>query len=223
MQKNACAIISAMKFKLDIKRIIICFLAVFGMGFFLSFLMLCNLGTDPCSFMNKAVSLKIGLNFGTWQLLMNVGMLLIVLFWDRSSLGFGTIFNMVLVGYYVDFFDWVWGKTIPEHYFTQASTRWPIFLVALLCFIISAAVYINSDMGVAPYDALPKIITEKVTGRFPKVPKMLIRMAWDFSAIIVGTLVGGKPIIGIILMAVFLGPVISFVGKMFFRKKAYNQ
>lgn len=208
-----------MKFKFDIKRIIVCFLAVFGMGFFLSFLMLCGLGTDPCSFMNKAVSLRIGILFGTWQLIVNAVMLIIVIFWDRSSLGFGTIFNMVLVGYYVDFFDWVWGKTIPANVFTDPVTRWPVFLGSLLFFIISAAVYINSDMGVAPYDALPKIITDKVTSRFPKVPKMLIRMIWDFSAIAVGTLAGGKPVIGIILMAIFLGPAISLVGKLFFNRK----
>ncbi len=191
-----------------------------GMGFFLSFLMLCGLGTDPCSFMNKAVSLRIGMLFGTWQLIINAVMLVIVLFWDRSSLGFGTVFNMVLVGYYVDFFDWVWGKIIPAHFFTDPVSRWLIFLTALFCFIISAAVYINSDMGVAPYDALPKIITEKVTRKFPKVPKMLIRMVWDFTAVAVGTLAGGRPVIGIILMAVFLGPVISLTGRLFFRKKA---
>lgn len=207
-----------MKFRLDIKRIVICFLAVFGMGFFLSFLMLCGLGTDPCSFMNKSISLRIGMMFGTWQLIINAVMLVIVLLWDRSSLGFGTIFNMVLVGYYVDFFDWVWSKTIPSHIFTDAVTRWPVFLAALLCFIFSAAVYINSDMGVAPYDALPKIITEKVTGKFPKFPKMLIRMAWDFSAILIGIAAGGVPVVGIILMAFFLGPAISFVGKLFSSK-----
>ena len=210
-----------MKFKLDKKRILICFLAVLGMGFFLSFLMLCGLGTDPCSFMNKAISTKIGMLFGTWQLIINAVMLVIVLLWDRSSLGFGTIFNMVLVGYYVDFFDWVWSKTIPAHIFSDAATRWPIFIAALFCFIASAAFYINSDMGVAPYDALPKIITEKVSGRFPMFPKMLVRMAWDFSAIVVGVLVGGIPVPGVILMALFLGPAISFIGKIFFgRKKA---
>ena len=208
-----------MKFRLDIKRIIVCFIAVLGMGFFLSFLMLCGLGTDPCSFMNKAISVRIGMMFGTWQLIINAVMLVIVVLWDRSSLGFGTIFNMVLVGYYVDFFDWLWSKTIPSHIFNDTVTKWPVFLAALLCFIISAAVYINSDMSVAPYDALPKIITEKVSARFPKFPKMLVRMTWDFSAILIGILAGGIPVVGIILMAVFLGPAISLVGKLFFGKK----
>ncbi|MCR5215275.1 MAG: hypothetical protein K6E10_12745 [Eubacterium sp.] len=204
-----------MKFKLDYKKIAICFIAVLGMGFFLSFLMLCNLGTDPCSFMNKSISDRLGILFGTCQLIMNALMLIIVLFWDRSHLGFGTIFNMVLVGYYVDFFDWLWLKFIPASIFTNPATRWSIFLITLIGFIISVAVYINSDMGVSPYDALPKIITNKVCDRFPKLPKMIIRMIWDFSVILIGSLAGGKPIIGIILMAIFLGPAISLVGKLF--------
>jgi Predicted membrane protein len=207
-----------MKNLLDKKRIIVCFLAVLGMGFFLSFLMLCGLGTDPCSFMNKAISLRIGMLFGTWQLIINAVLLIIVVLWDRSNLGFGTLFNMILVGYYVDFFDWVWGKVIPAHFFSDNTSKWGIFIVALLCFIISAAVYINCDMGVAPYDALPKIITEKVSNRFSKFPKMLVRMAWDFSAILVGVIAGGIPVVGIILMAIFLGPAISLVGKLFFRR-----
>ena len=204
-----------MRFIFDKKRIIVCFLAVFGMGFFLSFLMLCGLGTDPCSFMNKAISLRMGMLFGTWQLIINSIMLLIVILVDRSSLGFGTLFNMILVGYYVDFFDLVWSNTIPAHVFSDSISKWVIFFVALLCFIISAAVYINCDMGVAPYDALPKIITEKISDRFPKFPQMIIRMAWDFSAILVGVIAGGVPVVGIVLMAIFLGPAIGVVGKLF--------
>ena len=207
-----------MKFKLDKKLMIICFIAVFGMGFFLSFLMLCNLGTDPYTFMNKSVSTRIGLSFGNWQLIMNITMLLIVILIDRSNLGFGTLFNMILIGYYVDFFDWIWAKVIPAHIFTDTVSRWIVFIIALLGFILSAAFYINSDMGVSPYDALPKIITDKILARFPKVPKMIIRMAWDFSAILVGILVGGVPVIGIVLMAIFLGPAISLVGKIFNKK-----
>ncbi|MBR1742795.1 MAG: hypothetical protein IJ733_13190 [Lachnospiraceae bacterium] len=204
-----------MKFVFDKKRIVLCFLAVFGMGFFLSFLILCNLGTDPCTFMNRSLAAKIGISFGNLQLCMNAAMLVFVLIFRRSLLGFGTIFNMVLVGYYADFFDWLWGRWIPGRAFTEPVSRWCIFFVALACFIVSVAIYINSDLGVAPYDALPIIITEKLTNRFPKFPGFLIRIFWDGMAILIGILAGGIPIIGIVLMALFLGPVISYVGKWF--------
>ena len=208
-----------MKFQLEWKKIIICFTAVFGMGFFLSFLMLCGLGTDPCFFMNKSVSTRIGMSFGNYQLIVNAVMLLFVILTRRDLLGFGTIFNMVLVGYYVDFFDWVWLKVIPASAFTNTLSRWGIFLPALICFVISAAVYINCDMGVAPYDAIPKYLTDKTVARFPKFPGMLVRILWDFTAVLIGTLAGGIPVIGIILMTLFLGPFISLINKLFFHPK----
>lgn len=208
-----------MSFHLDKKRIIRCFLAVFGMGFFLSFLILCNLGTDPYTFMNLSVADRIGLSFGTWQLIINIVMLAIVFRFKRSLIGFGTIFNMVLVGYYADFFDWLWRKVIPAKAFTAPVSLWCIFLVALLGFVLSVAIYINVDMGVSPYDGLPVILTEKITAKFPKIPPMVIRIAWDASAILVGILAGGVPIIGIILMALFLGPAITFVRKLMYPEK----
>ncbi|MCR5587631.1 MAG: hypothetical protein K6F77_08920 [Lachnospiraceae bacterium] len=203
-----------MKFKIDSKRIALCFIAVFGMGFFLSFLILCNLGTDPATFMNKSISARIGMSFGNLQLIVNAIMLIGVLIWDRSMLGFGTIFNMVLVGYYADFWDMVWGKVIPKSAFVDPIPRWSIFLVSLFFFIVSVAVYVNSDMGVAPYDALPIIINKKVMDKFPKFPSFLVRMLWDALAICIGIIFGHIPVVGVILMALFLGPIISAVGKV---------
>ena len=195
------------------KRVILSFLGVFGMGLFLSFLVLCDLGTDPCTFMNRSICVRAGMSFGNWQLLINSVMFLIVLIFRRKLIGWGTIFNMVLVGYYVDFFTWVWGKTIPDTIFTDAATRWPVFLVALFLFMISAAVYINADTGVAPYDGIPIILTDTITGKIPQIPKTAIRICWDGLAIVVGIIFGGVPIVGIILMALFLGPLITLVGK----------
>ena len=48
-------------------RLGVVLLAVFGMGFALSLLLLVDMGTDPCSMMSKAISAKIGMSFGNWQ------------------------------------------------------------------------------------------------------------------------------------------------------------
>lgn len=204
-----------MKFEFNIRRIMICFFAVFGMGFFLAFLILCDLGTDPCTFMNRSVAAKIGLSLGNWQLLINLAMFLLVIILNKSLIGIGTIFNMVLVGYYADFFTWLWRKWLPASAFTEPLSRWVVFILSLACFIVSVAVYINAQMGVAPYDALPLIITEMITEKFPKIPAFCVRILWDGAAIVVGILAGGVPIIGIVLMSLFLGPVISIVKKTF--------
>ena len=203
-----------MNFKFDKKKILICFIAVFGMGFFLSFLLMCKLGNDPCTFMNKSVSEKIGMSFGNYQLIVNIVMLCAVLIFNRKLIGFGTLFNMILIGYYADFFCWVWRKVIPASVFTTPISRWIIFILSLLFFIISVAVYISVEMGVAPYDGIPLIITEKLKMDDSPVGKAVIRILWDGSAIVVGMIAGKIPVIGVILMTLFLGPVISLVGKL---------
>lgn len=208
-----------MSFKLDWKKIIICFIAVFGMGFTLSFLILCDMGTDPCTFMNRAVAAKVGLSFGTYQLIVNIVMLCLVFIFKKKLIGFGTIFNMVLIGYYADFFCWVWRKIIPASAFTEPVSRWAIFMVALILFLISVAVYINQDMGVSPYDGLPIIITEKLKADKSMIGKTILRILWDGSALMIGVIARNTPAIGHILMVLFLGPAISFVGKLINRKQ----
>ena len=142
-------------------------------------------------------SRAVGLSLGNWQLIINIVMLIVVLIFKRSLIGFGTIFNMVLIGYYVDFFDWIWGMILPADTFSSPLSRWVIFFVTLFGFIISAAIYINSDMGVAPYDGIPILIGEKVAGK-KKIIAMTVRILWDAAAICVGMLAGGIPVIGVI-------------------------
>ncbi len=193
----------------DKKRVLLCFAAVFGMGFFLSFLILCDLGTDPCTFMNRSLAARIGLSFGNWQLIMNIAMLLFVIAFGRHLIGFGTFFNMILIGYYADFFDWVWVRVLPAETFTHPVSRWAVFIVALICFVISAAVYMNSEVGISPYDATAAIIAS----RLKKIPYFICRIAYDYLAILIGIAAGMTPNIGILLMAVMLGPAVSLVGK----------
>ena len=194
-----------------VKRLIIMNLGVFFMGFFLSFMIEANLGTDPCTFMNLTLSNYLGMTFGNWQLLLNSCMFVIVIIFGRKLIGFGTIANMVFIGYIADFFRFmVWDKIIPRRYFEEFPSRGIIFGIALTMFIFSVAFYINANMGVAPYDAIPQILSEKV---FKKVPFPIIRIAFDSLAIIIGIVFHGIPTIGMILMALFLGPVISLVGK----------
>ena len=200
------------------KRLVVMNIGVFLMGFFLSFLIKVDLGTDPCTFMNWTISERLGILFGTWQLLLNAFLFVFVILFGRNQIGFGTIANMVFIGYIVNFFKWVWEKTIPEYYFTEMPYRGVIFALALLCFIISVSFYINANMGVSPYDAMPQIISERV---LKKVPFAIIRICYDFLVIAIGVLLGGKPNIGIVLMALFLGPIITVVGK-FLNKHVFH-
>ena len=97
------------------KRLIMVTLAVITMGFALSFLVLVNMGIDPCTSMNLAISAKIGWSLGNWQAFFNIILFLAVIFLGCSNIGFGTIANMFLVGYSLDFFSWIWSIILNVH------------------------------------------------------------------------------------------------------------
>ena len=194
--------------KLFFKRILICFIAVSGMGFFLSFLIMAEFGTDPCTFMNLAVSSKLGISLGNWHFLLNAVLLIFIVIFARQLIGPGTVFNMVLIGYYAVFFCMLWRRFLPGTAFTYMPSRIPIYAVALAGFIISAAVYMNSKTGVSPYDGVAIFFGEHMP-----IPKFLSRMIFDFTVIAIGMIAGSTPSIGHILMALGLGPVITIVGK----------
>ena len=97
--------------------------AVIVMGFALSLLLLVDLGTDPCTLMNVAVAKQIGMTLGNWQALLNTILLVIVVIFGGRNLGFGTLANMFLVGYAIDFFSWMWSRILPEGAFSSWGVR----------------------------------------------------------------------------------------------------
>lgn len=198
------------KRKVFVTRMIIVILATILMGFCLSFLLLIDLGTDPCTMMNNAISSKIGLSIGNWQAIFNVVLLVVVVAFGEKNLGIGTLANMFLVGYSIDFFTWLWKRLIPQEVFGIWYIRIIILIVAMVIFVLSAAVYMDVHMGVAPYDAIPVIISSKLK----KVPFKVIRIVFDLIVTLIGFVFGGSIEIITILMVLFLGPVISMVGAL---------
>ena len=191
------------------KRLIAVILSVIVMGFALSWLVLVDLGTDPCTSMNLAISHKLGMSIGNWQALFNSFLFIFVILWCRENIGFGTLANMFLVGYSLDFFSWLWGRVLPEGAFSSMAVRIGVLFPALLLFVLSAAVYMDVELGTAPYDPIPFLVSKKL----PNVPFRVIRMAFDFTVIVLSLIFGGKVGIVTILMALTLGPVIAWAGK----------
>ena len=201
------------RFKADKKQfasnVVMVVCAVLCMGISLGFLLETDLGTDPYTFMNVSIAGKIGWTLGNWQLTLNAVMLLIVIIVTGIKLiGPGSIANMVLVGYTVDFTRMLIGRTFPEGFFMGPVARPVTFILGLVGFLISAAVYMNSRLGLSPYDGSGKIFCDL----FKKIPFFITRIVFDSCAVLIGFLFGDAPGIGTILMAVFLGPAITAVG-----------
>lgn len=194
-------------FKVDKKRLVMVIAAVITMGFCLSFLNKCNFGTDPCTVFNLGVSGRLGISLGNWQAGLNSVLLIFIFFTGRSMIGWGTLANMFLVGYSFDFFTWINSKWMPENMFDSMTVRIIIAIPALAVFIFVAAIYMSCDLGTAPYDAIPFILSK----RTDRISFKTIRMCYDMVFVMGGFLLGSTIGVVTIIMAFSLGPVIAWV------------
>lgn len=192
--------------------------AVICMGIFVSILIEIGWGTDPASFMNVNIASVLHWGIGNTEVLVYGLMLVFTIIFGVEMIGFGTLANMFLIGYIIDFCRWIWMKTGFHDFIVQGTLtqNLVVFCITILLFVLVAAIYMNAQMGVAPYDAMPKIIS----GWLPKVPFSVIRILFDLSAVGIGVLFGcinpegiQGSVIGSITMSLLLGPVISLVGK----------
>lgn len=194
------------KFK---NRMIMMLCGIMAQGFGLSLLRAINLGTDPCSCLTQGVTNFVPLSFGTCQLLCHLVTFVFVIRYDLSMIGFGTIGNMCFLGYISDFFQWIWYLLLPAGFFEAAVNRYILLIPSLAVFLLGAAAYMCAGLGSSPYDALPFIIS----GHVRRFPFKIVRMLWDISFMVAGFVLGGDVGIVTILVAFFLGPIITGVQK----------
>ena len=187
---------------------------VFFMGFFMSFLVELQLGTDPFNTCFLGVARVTNLSHGTTVVLFHSLMFLILLWRGRRFISFGTLANMICVGYISDFFRWIWSLILPEGIFLVPAVRWSIVVPVVLCFVTAAACYMASDVGVSPYDALPHIIIEA----FPRLSFLGVRLTMDITCVIVGFLLGADVGVVTAIMAFFIAPILAAVRRFVERK-----
>lgn len=192
------------------RRRFICMLTgICFMGLALSFLISISLGTDPCTSFNLAVAKRLQISFGNWQLICNLILFSIVIASGRHMIGIGTVFNMVCIGYIADSLRWLYSLWLPEDFFTRDMHPYLIMLPALALLVVSAALYMTADLGLAPYDAIPYIIT----ARCKRVSFKYIRTIWDISFVLACLLLGGLVGIVTVISACIAGPVIAAVAR----------
>ena len=186
------------------KRAGMMILGILFIGLCVSFLRLSGFGVDPFSAMNLGISGFIGWSFGTWQLLMNAVILVIVFFQARQCIGAGTIINMIFVGYIADFVCWLAQDVV------QIEMSLPLRIIALalaqLMASMGVALYMVADMGIAPYDAFGVII-EKISNR--KIPFKAARVLTDVICVAIGFSFGSIVGVATIITAFCMGPLIE--------------
>lgn len=165
-----------------------------------------RIGLDPWSSLHEGLSLRTGLSFG--RISQGIGLLLIV--GSRIFLavrpGIATVFNMLLVGPWIDFFRAL------EGFPAQAALLPGVlqFLVGVLILGLATATYIGARLGAGPRDGLAMGLARRIDRSL-----RLTRNGIEVTVLIVGASLGGPIGLGTVIFAVTMGPVMQTSLRLF--------
>lgn len=189
-------------------RLIILFISVIVMGFSIGALKLVGWGTDPLSTLSFGLSTHLPIVMGTIQLIINILMFIPEILFKPACIGIGTLANMVLVGYATNGAIY-FASNVLNITTLEGINKIIVFIIAIIVLIFSVGIYSACNMGLAPYDAIPQILFDKLK----KYPFWLVRALWDIVFTFCGFLLGGQIGLTTLFLCFGLGPIISIVSK----------
>jgi len=174
-------------------------LALFAAGIVL--LLESGLGLSPWDVLNQGVSERTSLSFGTANIVIAVGVLLLA--WALGArIGPGTVANAVLIGLIVDgllSFDAV--DSLSE---SPLAARIAFMAGGVVIIGIGTGFYIGAGMGAGPRDSLMLVAARRTGARIG-----VARAAIEVVVTVVGFALGGTVGIGTLAFAFGIGPAVE--------------
>ena len=195
--------------KINWKYVVVMLIGNIILGLGIAIFKLSGLGNDPFSGMVMALAECVGIEYARFLILLNLGFFVIEIIWGRKLIGLGTIINALFLGYFVTFFYNLITSVIdaPDQMAMQVAT----VFIGVIITSLGISMYQLPKQGVAPYDSISLIMTE----RWPKIPYFWHRMSNDVLCALICYLTGGVIGIGTLVTAFGLGPVIHFFNRHF--------
>ncbi|MCY1138717.1 hypothetical protein OWR29_11975 [Actinoplanes sp. Pm04-4] len=180
-----------------VRRTVQLFAGLVLYGVSMAFMVESALGLNPWDVFHQGLSKVTGISFGLVVILLGIPILLL---WIplRQRPGFGTLANIVVVGFAVDAALSVLpaGGTIPA--------RIGYLVGGILLNGLATGLYIGSRFGPGPRDGL----MTGIVGRFPRLSIRLVRTTIEVLVLGVGFLLGGTVGIGTVAYALAIGPLV---------------
>lgn len=197
-----------------VKRLIMCFSGMIVTCIAVGFYKLAMFGVDLFQSLLAGLDLVVPVSFGTVSLVTNLVILVFTFFADRHYIGIGTVFNLLVSGYIIEFVTGLLNRWFPAPSFTL---RVLALLLGTVVMCFAGAVYITADLGVSSYDSVALIIA--VTWK--KWQFRYVRICCDLVCVLSGVglffLSGGRfsgigAVVGIgtVITAFFMGPLLDF-------------
>ncbi|CDQ18098.1 YczE/YyaS/YitT family protein [Halobacillus karajensis] len=172
-------------------------LVILGLGISMT-MQVKEFGIGPWDVFHYGLFLQFGLTVGTWSIIAGLLIVTVSSVIQKTWPQVGTLLNMVLIGLFIDFFNWI----LPEP--ETLIMQFIIFIAGTFVIALEIGIYVAPDIGAGPRDSLMLLIT-KATGW--KVAS--VRNGIEIIVAILGFALGGPVGAGTVFTALFLG---TFVG-----------
>lgn len=183
------------------RRVIMTVVGVLVAGFSVGIFNFSAFGMDPFQVFAHGIWEHTPIGYGTFYAMVNLIMLVFIFFLDKSKIGLGTIINIFILGYVVEFSSWLWAYLIPD---PTLLVRGIALIIAIIILCFASALYFTGDLGVSTYDAVALLLSEKGVAKF-----RYCRIGTDLICVVIGFILGATVGIGTLVTAFFMGPLIS--------------
>lgn len=204
------------------EKIFMLLLAVLGIifvGVGVAFNAAAALGNDPVGMMYDGIRSAAGLTseqLGTASYIVNVVLTVLVFFTGRKYVNIGTLVYCIPYGTIVG----LGGKLYHVIFHVQSLENRILGAVfGCLMLYIGVAIYITADIGLDPFTGVVTVIKDRLGKEFRTV-----KIGFDISCIIIGSILGGKPGVITVITALTAGPVIQFLSEQMRKmRKSYGK
>ena len=185
------------------RRLFMTLLGVIVCGISVGFFKEASFGVDPFQCFAAGMDNVIPISFGTLYTLINIALLIVVFFMDKSYIGIATFINLLLLGYLVEFSQFAIHAIFGD---PSMALRIGYIGFAIIVMCIGSALYFTANLGVSTYDAVALYLGNK-----KKIaPFKFVRITTDLICVGLGFVMGCMPGVGTIITAFFMGPLISY-------------
>jgi uncharacterized membrane protein YczE len=173
-------------------------------GISMAFMVESGLGLTSWDVFHQGVSKATGLSFGWVVILTGIPILLL---WIplRQKPGFGTIANLVVIGFVVD------GALALLAPGGSMAMRVTYLVVGIALNGVATAMYIGANFGPGPRDGL----MTGIVNRYPRLSIRLVRTGIEVLVLATGFLLGGTLGLGTVAYALAIGPLVQLFMPVF--------
>lgn len=154
------------------------------------------LGVGPWDVLHVGLYEKFGLTIGTWNIITGLLIILFVSIYSHDFPKVGTWVNLVAVGVFIDFFNWL----LPD--FTTWLGQVIMLTIGIIVIGFGAGVYVAPNLGAGPRDSLMLVLVDKFNFGIKNVRTII-----EVIVAVLGWSLGGPVGIGTVVIALIIGQV----------------